>query len=145
MSAQQLDQILSAKDNNASHRRLSELISSNNCFTGENLPETATKYLRAFGDNRNSVQKRRWLGLALRKMIDTSPTVVNYLKKSPHEVPRLGQVILRGTEQAETKIVAGIIIRQLLIHGLAFRSCWPSDKVPNSIPLFPEDDGEQWL
>lgn len=145
MSTQDLEAALSAADSSFLHRRLYELTSHNVQFNEKTLPSTATKYLHVFCDHSISTLKRRWVGLALHKMIARSDSVVKHLKSGTREFTRLGEVILRPSEQEETKIVAGFIIRQALAAGVTFVSFWPSEKVPNNNPFFPDEGGDRWM
>lgn len=145
MSAQELDAALSAPDDNASYSRLSALISRDVHFTGDSLPATALRYLHVFCDNAVAPAKRRYVGIVLSKLLDTSTGVVDSLKTHAKELSQLGQIILQENELEESKIVAGFLIRQALRHGIDFASCWPSEKVPNTMAYFPEEDGHKWI
>ncbi|KAF1845849.1 uncharacterized protein K460DRAFT_116217 [Cucurbitaria berberidis CBS 394.84] len=144
MTSQALEAALSELDNDASHLRLSELIAARK-FDGPTLPAIAELFLRAFCDIASSSTRRRWVGIALARMIDASLDVVDHLKQLRQESQRLGTIILSNTELEETRIVAGIIIRQGLEKGIEYSNFWVSDKVMNSAPNFPKAPGPRWM
>lgn len=74
-----------------------------------------------------------------------SPEVVKHMNALRQQLQGLGDVILSNIEREETKIVAGIIIRQALEHHIDFTSFWTSEKVRNSVPSFPKDSSSQWM
>ncbi|KAF2792729.1 hypothetical protein K505DRAFT_362646 [Melanomma pulvis-pyrius CBS 109.77] len=145
MSARDFDAALAAPDVDATFQTLHHLTSRNERFSGASLPTTAEKYLKAFCDAGSSATRRRWVGVALRKMVRTSTEVVKHFKTLRHRLPQLGQVILGSTELEETRILAGVIIREAMEQGIQFSSFWPSDKVPNNAPNFPQESGPHWL
>jgi hypothetical protein len=78
-------------------------------------------------------------------MLDASPEVVEHIKAVEQLLQGLGDVILSTTELEETKIVAGIIVREALEQHVEFASFWASDKVQSSAPNFPTDSGPAWI
>ncbi|KAF2185137.1 hypothetical protein K469DRAFT_688338 [Zopfia rhizophila CBS 207.26] len=145
MFPQEYEAALAAPDGNASYKRLYELTSSPGPARSASAADVAEKYLHAFCDNQNPVHKRRWVGIVLHHLIDLSKTAVAHLRTLPKELPRLGHVILQDTEMEETRIVAGIIIRQLLRKGIDFASFWDSGLVPNNAPRFPVESSQKWM
>ncbi|KAF2474586.1 uncharacterized protein BDR25DRAFT_340381 [Lindgomyces ingoldianus] len=145
MSAQDFDGALAIADETAFAQQLDDLISRpQGAPPGIALAHVAEKYLRAFADDSTSYYKRRWIGITLRHMVDTPP-VVKHLKTRPQGLHQLGAIIAKDTELEETKIVAGITIRQALQNGIKFANCWPSPKIPNNAPNFPTDSSGTWL
>lgn len=145
MSAEDLDSALAATDSEASRRRLSQLIEPSVAFTGQSLPSTAVQYLIAFCDPTVPAEKRRWVGLVLSKLIRTSHGVPQNLRANKKQVSQLGQILLASGELEETRIIAGLVIREALCQGIAIAECWPSSKVPDSAPIFPQEDGTSWM
>ncbi|KAJ4370538.1 hypothetical protein N0V83_005059 [Neocucurbitaria cava] len=144
MTSQALAAALDEPDNVASHSRLYDLIAARS-FSGRTLPSIAERYLRAFTDVTSSSTRRRWVGIALAGMLDVSLDVVRHLKQLPQGLQELGAIVLSNTELEETKIVAGIIIRQSLEQGIDYCDFWASNKVRDSAPRFPENSGPRWM
>ena len=144
MPAQEFEDALEAPDGDAFHGRFSQVI-ANGVSAGAASPDTAQSYLRAFCDRNFSFVRRRWVGLALCKMLQSSAEVVTHLKRSAQGLTGIGDVILSTAELEETKIVAGLIIREGLARGVKFLSFWPNDKVHNSASNFPRDAGPNWM
>jgi hypothetical protein len=138
MSAHQFDAALAKHDGDALFRHIYDLTAHSAQCSGLTLPITAANYLRAFCNVSSPAIRRRWIGVALRKMVRTSKDVVEHLKTLHHDLTQLGQVILGSTELEETRILAGAIIREALQQGIEFPQFWPSDKVPKNVPNFPE-------
>ncbi|KAF2708557.1 hypothetical protein K504DRAFT_455531 [Pleomassaria siparia CBS 279.74] len=152
MSAPDFDAALAAPDNDDSNRTIYNLakqvhkVSTSISGSLSTLAATAENYLAAFCHDRTcSNTRRRWIGLALRNMIRTSEHVAHHLATRPQALSHLGDVILGSSELEETRIVAGIIIREAIGHGLEFHIFWPSDKVPNNAPNFPPHFAPTWL
>jgi hypothetical protein len=139
MSAHQFDAALVKHDGDALFRHIYDLTAYSEHCSGSSLPITAADYLRAFCNGSSPAIRRRWIGVALRKMVRTSTDVVRHLNTLRHDLTQLGQVILGSTELEETRILAGTIIREALEQGITFSQFWPSDKVPNNAPNFPQD------
>jgi hypothetical protein len=167
--AEELEAALTAQD--SEHRRLVELYKHDVGFSGPSLPATAALYLSVFCDRSVPAAKRRWVGLLVCKLIRTSGDVVDYLKSSSRqsspsespsersmpgspsqesrsledpttELPKVAHIIIREDELEETRIIAGLIIRQALLQGIPLTHCWPDDKVfMNGVPFFPAGDG----
>lgn len=144
MTSQAFEAALSEPDNNASHLHLQKLIAARD-FSNFEIPAVAGNYLSAFCDIDLSFIWRRWIGLALAGMIEASMDVVEYLKRQRHELQRLGVILLSNMEREDTKIIAGIIVRQALERGIENTNFWESDKVRNSMPKFPENCGPRWM
>ncbi|KAH8731402.1 hypothetical protein GQ44DRAFT_671235 [Phaeosphaeriaceae sp. PMI808] len=143
MTCRAFDTTLKEPDNDASNLRLYKLISAR-VYTGSNLPSVAEQYLRAFCDTACSYARRRWVGIALAGMLSTSPAVVQHMGNL-EQLSGLGDVILSNTEREETKIIAGLVLREALERGLEFDTFWTSDKVRNSMPNFPTDSDPKWM
>jgi hypothetical protein len=160
MSTADLEAALAAPgDSDAQHCR-SKLVSQYLASRDHAPKDTATSYLQAFCDLRVPAMSRRWFGLLLRKLLYDSSDIADHFNtsklqkpnktaKSPNPsatpISQLGHIIVYGDELEETKIVAGLIIRQLLHDGIEFSKCWPSEKVANSAPDFPMFDGLGWM
>ncbi|KAH7391857.1 hypothetical protein BKA66DRAFT_525520 [Pyrenochaeta sp. MPI-SDFR-AT-0127] len=144
MTSQAFEAVLGEPDNNASHLQLHRLITTGG-FSNFKDPAVTKKYLRAFCDTTLSFIWRRWIGLALAGMIEASTDVVDHFKHLREELHSLGVILLSNTEREDTKIIAGIIIRQGLEKGIEYTSFWASEKVKNSIPKFPEECGPRWM
>jgi hypothetical protein len=144
MSAHQFDAALAKHDGDALFRQIYELTVRNEQCSGSTLPTTAADYLRAFCDDSSPTIRRRWIGVALRRMIRTSTDVVGHLVTRRHDLTQLGQVIQGGTELEETRILAGAIIREAMEQGIKFSQFWPSDKVPATAANFPKESG-RWM
>jgi hypothetical protein len=135
---------LKEPDHNASNAQLQKLIAAAD-YSGHTLPTVAQDYLRAFCNTNLSHTRRRWIGIALARMLGASPEVVNHFGAVEQQLQGLGDVILSTTEREETRIVAGIIVQQALEHHVEFASFWTSDKVRNSAPNFPQVSGPKWM
>ncbi len=144
MTSQAFEAVLSELDSNASRARLHELICTQS-FTKLVTSTIAGDYLQAFCDTTSSHIRRRWIGIALARMIEGSLDAVEYLKGKHQELTGLGNIILSGTEREETKIVAGIIIRQALQQGIKYSHFWGTEKVQNSAPNFPSNFSPRWM
>jgi hypothetical protein len=160
MSAQELEAALAAPDSSTTRARLSKLVKRDVHIHGSSLPTVAAQYLQAFCDVSIPAAKRRWIGLVLCNLLDKSSDVTEHLStprsqktqrkqqvqgKHTTQLSQLGQILIRDNELEETKIVAGLVIRRALRRGIQFTKYWPSDKVPNSAPEFPTDNGLHWI
>ncbi|KAF2854794.1 hypothetical protein T440DRAFT_464932 [Plenodomus tracheiphilus IPT5] len=143
MASLTFDGALSEPDNDASHLLLHQLVVAND-FSSL-TPATAERYLNAFCDTSSSLVRRRWAGLAFAGMVGASADVVNYLQQLPQALQNLGAIVLSGAELEETKIVAGLVMRQALVQKIEYNSFWASDKVRNSAPDFPKDVDARWM
>jgi hypothetical protein len=130
-------------DSDASNSQLHKLVSARD-FSGSNLPSVAEGYLQAFCNTELSVVWRRWIGIALAGMLE-KPKVAAHIKGSTQLFHNLGAVILSSTEQEQTKIITGIIIRQALEQGIEYGSFWSSEKVRHSAPSFPLKADAKWM
>lgn len=144
MTSRAFEAVLGKSDTDASQLQFFELVSAQK-FTGPNLPTVAEKYLNVFCDVTASVVRRRWIGLAIAGMLRESIAVVARLKEARRQMQAIGSIILSDTEHEETKITAGIIMRQALAQGFEYSSFWASEKVRNSAPPFPENLETRWL
>ena len=144
MSLDAFEVALGRQDNDASHFQLRQLIDTQN-FSKTPPPATAGVYLRAFCDITTSPIRRRWIGIALAQMIEASSDAEDHLKQLHLEFQQLGTIILNNMEREETKIIAGIIIRQALQRGVQDSYFWASDKIKNSAPDFPKKSGPRWM
>ncbi|KAF1998073.1 hypothetical protein P154DRAFT_565023 [Amniculicola lignicola CBS 123094] len=144
MSAQDFENALTTPDNDASRKLLAELA----CRTVSTFiaipPRTALEYLRAFCDNRLLHLRRRWLGLALVKMVAKSPLIMDHLATYTGELAELGHVVLGDREMEETRIIAGVLIRLALLRKVRFSNLWPAGKAPVTDP-FPVAGGLEWM
>ncbi|KAG9196403.1 hypothetical protein G6011_01524 [Alternaria panax] len=130
-------------DNDASNSQLHKFVSARD-FSGPTLPSVAEGYLEAFCNTGSSVVRRRWIGIALAGMLEI-PKVAAHIKGSTQLLHNLGAVILSSTEQEQTKIVTGVIIRQALEQGIEYGSFWSSEKVRQSAPNFPLGASAKWM
>ncbi|CAN9416534.1 unnamed protein product [Alternaria alternata] len=130
-------------DNGASNSQLHKLVSARD-FSGSNIPLVAEGYLEAFCNTNLSVVRRRWIGIALAGMLE-KPMVAAHIKGSTQLLHNLGAIILSITEQEQTKIITGIIIRQALEQGIEYSSFWSSEKVRHSALSFPLKAGANWM
>jgi hypothetical protein len=144
MSAQDLHDALEAPDIDTSHEQLFRII-AHGVGPDAASPTTVEAYLRAFCDSKSSFSRRRWIGITLCKMLQSSPEVVAYLKRPTQSLTGIGEVILTTDEREETKIVAGLVMREGLARGINFLSFWPNDKVQQSVSHFPRDAGPRWM
>jgi hypothetical protein len=144
MTCLAFETVLKELENDASNLQLRKLITTGT-YTGSALPSVAEEYLRAFCKTTLSHVRRRWIGLALAGMLDASPEVVEHMTAVGQQLQGIGDVILSTTELEETKIVAGIIVREALEQHIEFASFWASEKVQNSAPNFPTESGPTWI
>jgi hypothetical protein len=144
MTSQVFEAVLNEPHNDASHLQLTKLIAAHD-YGGPTLPAVAEAYLRAFCDSNASLVRRRWVGLALCGMMAASGDVVAHLAQLKRGLFGLGAVILSATEGEETKIIAGLIVRQSLSEGIDFANFWESEKVTNSASNFPNSSGPEWM
>lgn len=171
MSAQELEAALAAPDSSTARSHLSQLASHDLQLDSVSHPTITEMYLQAFCNVSVPAAKRRWIGLIICKLLDNSfgvmePYTTPKAKKiklspkskkaqqgqHPQQNPKsqfsqIGRILTRGNELEETKIVAGLIIRQALLRGIEFGSLWPSDKVPLSAPgsIFPQGNSLDWI
>jgi hypothetical protein len=110
---------LKEPESDASNTQLRALITDGN-YSDTEFPYVAEDYLRAFYNIASSHVRRRWVGIALARMLDESPEVAKHLQTEKWRLQGLGNIILSTDEREETKIIAGIVIRQALQHGIAF-------------------------
>jgi hypothetical protein len=135
---------LKEPESDASNTQLRALITDGN-YSDTEFPYVAEDYLCAFYNIASSHVRRRWVGIALARMLDESPEVAKHLQTEKWRLQGLGNIILSTDEREETKIIAGIVIRQALQHGIAFPCFWASDKVRHSAVNFPNEAGPRWM
>ncbi|KAF1949343.1 hypothetical protein CC80DRAFT_581244 [Byssothecium circinans] len=141
MSAQELAAALEAPDNDASYEQLYSLVVKGP-FSSSTLPKTAVAYLRTFCDSDCSVVRRRWIGMALARMLEASADVGKQLKSLSSDLVKVGDIILSKSAPEETRVVAGLIIREGRYRGIAFSSFWQKKILE---PTFPTDKGADWM
>lgn len=141
MASLPFDAALNEPDTDASHLLLHQLIIANE-FDRLSFV-TAERYLHAFCNTNLSHIRRRWIGLALAGMIGAAPNVVDHLQ--PHDLQKLGAIVLSDTELEETRVVAGLAMRQALVHDIEDDRLWASDKVRNCGLNFPKDLDVRWM
>ncbi|KAH7072941.1 hypothetical protein BKA63DRAFT_446111 [Paraphoma chrysanthemicola] len=144
MSSKAFEAALRAPDTHSSNTQLYTLITAAD-FSGSSLPRVAEEFLLAFCDPTLSHIRRRWVGLAFAGMLSTSPQVVKHITAMKQKLHGLGEVIIGTDEREETRIIAGIIIREALAQRFDFASFWSSDKVRNSASIFPSDFDWNWM
>src|SRR5690349_7734875 len=131
MSSKAFEAALKAPDTRSSNAQLHALITAAD-FSGSSLPQVAEGFLLAFCDPTNSHIRRRWVGLAFAGMLSASSQVVKHVTAMTQKLHGLGEVIIGTDEREETRIVAGLIIREALAQRFDLASFWSSDKVRNS-------------
>ncbi|KAF2644250.1 hypothetical protein P280DRAFT_505077 [Massarina eburnea CBS 473.64] len=141
MSSQAYMAALEAPDDNASHEKLYAL-AVKGPVASRALSKTAEEYLRVFCNNAYSRVRRRWVGLALSKMLQTSSEVAKRLGSLSSELAQVGNIILSKSEAEETRVVAGLVIREGLSRGIPFQTFWQNERVPE--PSFPKT-GADWM
>ncbi|KAH7077230.1 hypothetical protein FB567DRAFT_534796 [Paraphoma chrysanthemicola] len=144
MSSKAFEAALKAPDTRSSNAQLHALITAAD-FSGSSLPQVAEGFLLAFCDPTNSHIRRRWVGLAFAGMLSASSQVVKHVTAMTQKLHGLGEVIIGTDEREETRIVAGLIIREALAQRFDLASFWSSDKVRNSAPIFPSDFDLKWM
>ncbi|KAF2034647.1 hypothetical protein EK21DRAFT_55988 [Setomelanomma holmii] len=144
MTSTAFEAALTAPDDDLSNKQLHMLVEASD-YSGSTLPRIAEAYLRAFCDRTVSHVRRRWIGLALVGMLGASSAVVAHMKTLDLMLQGLGDVILGAEEREETRVIAGIIVRQALALRIPYASFWSSDKVRHSAPNFPQDSGPRWM
>ncbi|KAF2199823.1 hypothetical protein GQ43DRAFT_442150 [Delitschia confertaspora ATCC 74209] len=143
MSAQDFEAVLDAPDGNNTYGQLQQLILHiENVSSDHFLPNVAEKFFYAFCDRTLPLHKRRWIGIALHRFVQSSKLVVDHLQTI--SLSKLGQIILDQAEIEETKLVAGMVIRQLLKENIPYPALWPTDLVPNNVPQFPVNESQDW-
>jgi hypothetical protein len=144
MTSKAFEAVLSEPNEVAACSRLYALITTRD-FSSASLPTVAEKYLYAFCDSASSTIRRRWIGLALAAMMGASDAVSQRLSKLNPQIQGVGAAIISDTEREETKVVAGLILRQALDRGLEYNSFWSSNKVKDSAPNFPREADCNWM
>ncbi|KAF2832200.1 hypothetical protein CC86DRAFT_366073 [Ophiobolus disseminans] len=144
MTCTAFEAALKEEENDASNTRLYALIESGD-YSGNDLLNIAEDYLEAFCSPASTHVRRRWIGMALLGMLNASHEVAKHLQVEKWRLQKLGDIILRPSEREETKIVAGVVMRQALEDGIEFLSFWASDKVRHSVPNFPKEHGPRWI
>jgi hypothetical protein len=144
MTCSAFEAVLKQPESDASNAQLRDLIAAGD-YSGSGILSVAETYLKAFINSESSRIRRRWAGIALSEMLGESPEVVNHLKLEKRKLQRLGDILLSNSEREDTKIVAGMVMRQGLELGIEFACFWSSDKVENSAPNFPKEAGPRWI
>lgn len=106
-------------------------------------PTIAEKYLRSFTDDSFPDRTRRWIGLVLHRLIETSPDIANYLANFSDVLKGIGQIIL--TKSEDLKLVAGMVIREMVLAGIEHACFWPTDAIPSAMADFPTHDSQHWV
>ncbi|OCK80430.1 hypothetical protein K432DRAFT_443168 [Lepidopterella palustris CBS 459.81] len=86
---------------------------------------------------------RRWIGLVLLRLIETYDDVLNHLQRSSIDLTGLGQVIT--TQSEDLKLVAGMIIRKMVMDGSPHARFWSTDAITLAIPEFPSEESQVWM
>ncbi|OCL11588.1 hypothetical protein AOQ84DRAFT_423229 [Glonium stellatum] len=110
---------------------------------GAARPTVTERYLRSFTDESFPSRTRRWVGLVLHRLIRTSPDVVDHLASHLDIFAEIGQIVL--TQPEDLKLVAGMIIREMVLAGIQHARFWPTDAIPSAIPDFPTNDSQHWI
>ncbi|KAF2499850.1 hypothetical protein BU16DRAFT_558138 [Lophium mytilinum] len=144
MDARAFEAALTSFGDNASCRRLYELmtaVATGSYGKGVLGPSVAEAYLDAFTHRTLPNRNRRWVGLVLYQLIESSNDVLEHLRSLSKEVRLLSNVILNEPE--DLKMVAGIIIRTMILGGMQYADFW-SNGAPYSVP-FPTDETQVWM
>ncbi|KAF2015720.1 hypothetical protein BU24DRAFT_422032 [Aaosphaeria arxii CBS 175.79] len=144
MSAKELDALLATSAHKTQHELLAFAQQLAGIGNDYGLGSTVDKYLQAFQDSSASASKRRWIGIVLCKLINSSTHAVSHLKEHPKQLNGLGEILL-SDELAEARVIACIIMKHAMQHRLHYESFWPSDKIPNSVRNFPDSSGHEWM
>ncbi|KAJ4301147.1 hypothetical protein N0V90_003237 [Kalmusia sp. IMI 367209] len=145
MSAQNFEAALNISDDNVACKRLHELASKGIVVGSSALHATAEAFLEAFCDDNVSLRRRRWIGLALARMIEACSGVALRIRRASNKISRIGAVILGTTEAEETRIVAGLIIRSGISQGIKFSEFWAMDKGRSTESFFPKHVDARWM
>jgi hypothetical protein len=148
MSAQEFTAALEAPENDNSYHEQLYRIASKGPIASPALPSVAEAYLQAFCDSTCSTIRRRWAGLALGMMLETSPDVAERLRPLTDKLAEVGQIIVSKTEAEETRVVAGLIIRESIARGIPYRSFWRENSAVaalNNEPTFPKVADATWM
>ncbi|KAF2809908.1 uncharacterized protein BDZ99DRAFT_562502 [Mytilinidion resinicola] len=144
MDARAFEAALANSGDNASCRRLFELmaaVATGSYGKGVLGPSVAEAYLHAFTHRALPNRNRRWVGLVLYQLIESSNDVLEHLRSLTKDVRLLSNVILNAPE--DLKMVAGIIIRTMILGGMQYADFW-SNGAPYSVP-FPTDETQVWM
>lgn len=144
MTCSALRDALEALDDEASTSQMQKLITTDD-FSVESLVSISEDFLRAFCDRALSHTRRRWIGVSLARMLEVSPEVAQHFDAGNKQLQGLGDIMLSPLEREDTKIVAGIVMRQALQQHIEFTKFWASDKVWNSALNFPTASTAAWL
>lgn len=160
--ADALEKALRTEDSHLAVRRLTGLASGELDIISALHPDQIKVYVKVFCDVSVPAVRRRWIGLILCRLLDSDFDVMQgqttpranpirfsqKIQKEPKpktQFSQLGQILISGTELEETKIIAGLIIRQELRKGVDYDTLWSSDEVPSAAPLFPLGNGLDWI
>lgn len=144
MTAQAFKAALHDPEGNASDVKIHGLIFAGG-VGGRGLPTIAGHYLEAFCNTRSSLSRRRWTGMALAVMLEASSNVVENIKAMRTEMQQVGEVILGNNEPEDIKIVAGLLMRQAIEHGIEFECFWKSNEAKTRAERFPTELGPRWM
>lgn len=79
----------------------------------------------------------------LHRLIETSPDITNCLANFSDVLKGIGQIIL--TKSEDLKLVAGMVIREMVLAGMQHACFWPTDAIPSAMADFPTHDSQHWM
>jgi len=79
----------------------------------------------------------------LHRLIETSPDITNCLANFSDVLEGIGQIIL--TKSEDLKLVAGMVIREMVLAGMQHACFWPTDAIPSAMADFPTHDSQHWM
>ena len=79
----------------------------------------------------------------LHRLIETSPDITNCLVNFSDVLKGIGQIIL--TKPEDLKLVAGMVIREMVLAGIQHACFWPTDAISSAIADFPTHDSQHWM
>ena len=79
----------------------------------------------------------------LHRLIETSPDITNCLANFSDVIKGIGQIIL--TKSEDLKLVAGMVIREMMLTGMQHACFWPTDAISSAIADFPTHDSQHWM
>lgn len=140
-----LENALIDPDESAACQAFQDILINERITKSSTLPATAKAYLEAFCDKSRPLMRRRWTGLVLARLLESVPDVTLHLDRDPETLARVGAVILGPDEAEETKIVAGLIVRAGVSHGINFSGFWSERKIHPTATLFPNSADTSWM
>lgn len=147
MSAHDFTAALEAPESHGSLQQL-QLLASQTPSLSTSLLDTATACFHAFCTTTHSSTKRTWIGVSLRNMIQVSPQVLKRLASLSPGLSRIGDIILSPSETEDTRIVAGLIIRECLSHNvnsITLQNFWGNNAILTLATVFPQKASSQWI